>query len=399
MNYHPLNLKVLILNSAKMLALGLFVTGLAVLPEASFSQTADTKASAVAGVKVEIIDNSSTLSQAIAINQSGAVIGVREQPNEAQTIFSMVYFYADDQGSRDIPKLEGYTNLEAVALSDNGRVVGFASRPAGSGSGGLAAIVWDAATNEVKRLGCPDGYVGSHAQDITSDGTRITGYVTGAEPARMQPCLWTWKADEAKWEAEVLETRHGYNPFIMTGGTVISPDGKRIAASCTYEFIDERIVSALFLWQETEEGWKQKLIRDAAFFLHDMNDAGLIVGSISKNAQRVPCYLDVDNKLKMIDLLPGDQSGEAWGVDASGTIVGVSEDPHGPTGGPHAFMWKAGKTTAIELGDAPYSSAQGINESGQIAGMVDTVIESPGGPVEKTLAFRTIKSEASATPK
>jgi uncharacterized membrane protein len=348
---------------------------------------------------VDLIDNSDTLSQAIAINRSGAVIGVREKANADHTVFSMVYFFCDDKGSRDIPILEGYTNVEAEALSDQGLVVGFASRPIRGEGGSLTAMIWDSASGKVTNLGCPEGYVGSHAQDINADGTRITGYVTGAEPARMQPCLWTWKASEKQWDMEVLQTRHLYNPFIMTGGSVISPDGKRIAASCTYEFINDRVISALYLWHETEEGWQQKLIRDSAFYLRDMNDAGLIAGVISKGVLRLPCYFDLDKKIKMIDLLPGDESGEACGVNAEGVIVGISDDPHGPVGGPQGFVWKAGQTTPLNLGDAPFSSALGINDAGQIAGMVDSVIDSPAGPIEKTLAFRAKKRDASATPK
>ncbi len=370
---------------------------LGVLSEAAFAQEKkpdETAQPVVSQLRqgealLELIDNSPTLSQALAINQSGAIIGVREKTNPEQTIFSMTYFYCDQQQSTDLPLLEGFTNTEAFALSDNGLVVGLASRPVGTAGGSLTAIVWDSTSGKISNLGFPEGYSASHAQDISADGTRITGYVNGAEPVRMQPCVWDWNATDKVWENQVLVTKFAYNPFIMTSRVIVSPDGKRIAACCVYRMRENRGESALYTWQEKDGAWEPKLLLDSAFFLRDMNNRGLIVGFQSKVDLKFPCFVD-DSQLKFIDLLPGDESGEAWGVNSEGTIVGFSDDPRGPIGGPQAFRWKAGATAAIDFGDAPYSAAYSINDSNQIAGMLDVVRETESGTLEKTLSFRTL---------
>ncbi|MEZ6137207.1 MAG: hypothetical protein R3C53_20140 [Pirellulaceae bacterium] len=343
-------------------------------------------------LQIEVIDNSPTLSQALKINASGAIIGVREATNDEQTIFSMTYFYCDDKSSVDLPQLKGYTNVEATGLSDNGLVVGYASRPIGRTDGTITAIVWNSKTGVLTDLGKPGDYAGSHAQDISADGSTIVGYATGSDPARMKPCVWTLAGDQ-KWQATVVNTLHEYNPFIQASRVIISPNGKRIAACCTTEVTDNRILGGVFFWDLIEGQWTRKALSDDSFFLRDINDAGLIVGCVSgERGLRFPCFLDNSGKLKRIDLLPGDESGEANGVAADGTIVGFSDDPHGPEGGPQAFRWKNGKTEPIELGDAPYSAVYSINEAGQIAGLIDIVIESAtpdAAPAEKTLAFRS----------
>ncbi len=351
--------------------------------------------------ELEIIDNSPTLSQALAINASGAIIGVREASNAEQTIFSMQYFYCDDQRCYDLPLLEDYTNVEAMAVSDNGLVVGFASRPIGTAGGSLTAVVWSSATQKLTNLGRPEGYRGSLAQDICADGSKISGYVLAAEPPRLQPCVWSWHEARQAWDAQILETKIDYNPYLMSSRAILSPDGRRVAACCTFEIINEQIVSALYVWEQVDGKWERKQIHDEQFYLKDMNNAGIIVGSLAgKDGERVPCFADLQGKLTTIELLAGDVSGEAWGINSRGTIVGLSDDPRGAVGGPQAFVWQDGKTRPLDLGDAPYSAAYGINEGGQIAGLLDTVIgPDSDSPIEKTLAFRTLVPKPSPAAK
>jgi probable HAF family extracellular repeat protein len=63
---------------------------------------------------------------------------------------------------------------------------------------------------------------------------------------------------------------------------------------------------------------------------------------------------------------PFSPSSLAWGVNASGQVVG---DSGSSSGQPHAFLYTGGAMTDLgTLGGNPYSFAFGINASGQIVG-------------------------------
>ncbi|MEO8269225.1 MAG: hypothetical protein ABI557_05865, partial [Aureliella sp.] len=193
------------------------------------------------------------------------------------------------------------------------------------------------------------------------------------QPPRMLPCVWDWNPSERTWQIETLETIDAYNPYIMSSSVIISPDGQRIAACITVASLPNNIFdSSLFQWQQVDGEWKRQLISDDSMYLCDMNDAGEIAGVITRNAVRLPCLVDLSGRVTLIDLLPGDVSGEARGINSTGTIVGFSDDPPGRDGGPIAFAWQQGKTSQLALPvETTASAAFGINEQGQVAGLLD----------------------------
>lgn len=373
------------------------------------------------GYALTLYDNSETLSQTSALNELGHVIGIRETMNEERTVYTQQYFFSDGTESIDIPILEGFTSTAVAALSDNDRVVGYASRPIGHPDGSLTAIVWEAKSRKLTDLGCFPGDETSHAQDISADGTRITGYTLGAKPARMRPCVWEFHEQEAKWVCEVLDTKEMYNPFLQSGTVVVSPNGDRIAA-CVTEGFDAagNIDNALYVWERLEQGWSSRKLSEDYLRLHDMNNEGVIVGDQSAGAHRLPVIVSPEGKFTRIDLLPGDDSGIAHGINANGLVVGLSEDPVGPEGGPQAFLWEEGETRRIEFPAATeYSTALGINDRGQIVGLADFTFvkahsdelapasdssgaapdsdESQDGPLVKTLGYLRTPGEGSQT--
>ncbi len=99
----------------------------------------------------------------------------------------------------------------------------------------------------------------------------------------------------------------------------------------------------------------------------------------------------------MLELLPGDVAGEARSINEHSQIVGWSDEPMGPEGGPKACSWKmSGEATRLNLSESPYSMAYAINDAGQIAGMLTVVAgqsdppnSSADEPLEMALAFRT----------
>ncbi len=352
------------------------------------------------GFSVRLIDNSPTFSVITGINSHGAVIGLREQIDAKTQVGGQQGFYRKGETERIAPILEGYTNTEIQALSDTGQVIGYASRPIGNPKGSITAVVWDTSSGKITDLGKPMGDAGSHAQDICADGTRITGYASGSNPARLRPCVWTWNREQSTWDVDVLPTMFEYNPFLMTSNVLISPDGKRIAAC----IVSQQLPSGGFeyevhIWeQDQDQAWVNRKVGAKEFRLKDMNNRGMIVGAVkptSSNSINIrPCWVDEEGAMHLIKLFPDDVSGEALGIDESGTVVGFSDDPPGPDGGPQAFVYRDGLTKPLELPPkTQFSSAQAINSRGQIAGMMDVTIpqankqEPNSEPIVKTLGF------------
>ena len=339
----------------------------------------------IGAYKVELLDNSKILSQAVAVNSKGNVIGMRQITNAAMTIFDSRYFFANQKDSIDIKTPKEFTNLEAFALSDNDLVVGLTSRPLGDSRGSLRGFAWNAKNEELQLLLPLEGDIASHAQDVDSAGKVVVGYSTGAEPApQIRSVVWELQED-GKWAASLLPCKDSYNPYIVLSRVIVSPDGKTIAACCTERRSEfGQVDSQLYHWTRKDGKWAGKVISKEQYHLRDMNNEKQIAGSYASPGGPMPCRINSNGSVDKIELLKGDESGEAWGITPTGEVVGLSDDPRGPKGGPQAFMWSNGKTKKIDFGDSPYSAAYSINEKGQIAGLVD-VLE----PEEKTIGFRT----------
>ena len=343
--------------------------------------------------QLEVLDNSDTFSQAIGIDAHGNLLGSREVADPSGTIFSEECFYVDARGTVALPKLPDFSNVVYQEISDTGRAVGYASRPVGHPEGSLRAVVWDRATGRITSLGALPGDVSSHAQSISADGKRIAGYSTGSEPARLRPCVWTFDDAAERWQAEPLSVLLDNNPYIVSSGVRISPDGTKVAACITVEELSPFIVdSSVFLWEWSGAAWERRALSDEQMYIHAMNDRGEMAGTIVDRGVPQPCHIDGSGAVTRIALLEGDVSGAAHGIDASGTVVGFSDDPQGPTGGPRAFTWKDGRTTPLPLPETTeFSSAFAINDRGQVAGLLDVELPDPDGgdePLVKTLAFR-----------
>ncbi len=351
---------------------------------------------------LDILDNSPTFSQATAINSGGQLIGVRELVDKSGNIFSQESFFFDGEKVSQLPLLDGFTNIEASALSDTGRVVGYASRPIGHANGSLTGFVWDSKTGKLTRLMPSPDDIAAQAHDISADGQRITGYTNGSEPARLRPCVWSWNQETEKWDIEVLSVLQDYNPYTVASRVMISPDGARVAACITEkEYPGSQFDSSLFIWEWSGAKWRRRKVSDEQMVIRDMNNQGEIAAIYTDKTRRDPCFIDAAGKLTLIGTFAGDVSGEAHGINSDGTVVGFSDDPAGPEGGPQAFIWKAGKSRALKLPkETVYSSAFGINDQGQIAGLLDVVIRDDAGKKPaaagdnddeenvKTLAFR-----------
>lgn len=324
---------------------------------------------------VQLIDNSVGFSQVIDLNESGNVLGTREVTVEPSGLATEPYYWQDNRQLK-IKLLAGYTNIAPQALSDTGLVVGYATRFVGNPAGNMQAFLWDVATDQPLSLETLPGYRTSHACSVNRKGTVISGYVVGADPPRMMPCV--WERIDGNWKNTVLPTTHQFNPSLASSRVLVSPDGSQIAACITSSGRAGPLVSShrsLCVWKLQGDGsWEPSEVYQASLRLSAINDRGMIAGSRTVKTVRRAFAWDPVHGFQMLGLLEGDESAEALDVNDKGLVVGYSDDPHGPTGGPQAFIWKDGKLLALEF-PVPtlYSSATTVTDSGMIGGFLQTL--------------------------
>ena len=321
--------------------------------------------------RLRLIDQSDTVTQGLAINIRGDLVGRREYSDRIG--LATIPFYLVGGIHYEPKLLPSFTNIEVEGLSDTGLVVGYTSRAPVADGGSLLAYVWSP-DGEIKELSPVKGDVSSHAHDVDSAGTRITGYSIGRNPPRIRPCLWELDRSTATWTCRELPVRNPYNPFLMTSRVLISPDGQTVVACVTKSLSLvsgslHRVVNELVAWQTWEGAWVRVPRHHHNFRLRDVNDDGVVVGTCTYERRNRACTVSADNKLTLIDLLPGDDSNEAHAVSADGTIVGFSDPPPGPDGGPTAFIASEGHVAQLPLPiTTAYSAALGMSESGDVCG-------------------------------
>jgi probable HAF family extracellular repeat protein len=321
--------------------------------------------------KLELLDNSPSLSQAIDINRYGHIIGLKDVTVPKVGFMEQSYFW-DGQLELAMPDLTGYTNTQATALADNGLVVGYAARAPGDGDGNMEACLWNTVDNAVIGLGRLEGHGASHAFDISADGSLVVGYSSGRDPTTMVPVV--WQRSDGDWHCQRLSTIHDFNPYLLTARVVISGDGSKIAACITVRIIDRPIAklyeSSTFLWQRDENGtWQREKLSDHQLRLGDINDAGMLTGSCLVGTTRRGFVITPQREFQLLEPLEGDDATGGTDVNNEGTVVGYSDDPQGPEGGPTAFLWRGGNLERLEIpGDPYFSWAAAINDAGDIAG-------------------------------
>jgi uncharacterized membrane protein len=329
--------------------------------------------------QVRLIENSKTLSQAIAINSALDVIGTREVTQGPVSSFRGFFRRGDVDYEFEIPKT--YTNLEPCALSENGFVAGYVSRPLGSDKS-MLGFVWDSKTQEILLLQPLETDSICQAQDISADGKIVSGYSTGSNPPRTRPCVWELTDGSTVLMPRELSTIIDNNPFVQGGRVLISPDGKRVAASIAEEQLSPiDFNSSLFVWENSDTGeWIRRKISDEQPKLKDINNSGAVVGSLKIEGILRACVVDLQGKIILIDLMPGDESNEAYGITSDGIIVGLSDDPMGGDGGPTAFVFKDGVVSPLSMPKKTiHSAALAISDSGAICGYLSEATDGEEG--------------------
>jgi hypothetical protein len=117
-----------------------------------------------------------------------------------------------------------------------------------------------------------------------------------------------------------------------------------------------------------------------------VNDGGEIVGFYTDSAGNFQAFFDVDNKLTTITC-PNTADTRAYGIGNDGAILGDYVDSGGTSY--HGLLYASDKCNTIDVPGAVWTSAKGINASGQISGWYTTA-GSFHGFVRSGTQFQTV---------
>ena len=284
-------------------------------------------------------------SQPWSINDAGFIVGARGNwsgPSEA-FLWSPDAPRATSGAVLDLPvAVEAW----AMGINNASQVVGF-----GLGAGGVRAFLYDGAVHD---LGVPSGWIASYAHGI-NDGTprMVVGAIERSAPYARAAFAWTVTAAGAGF------TITASGPLTGLGGAGSEAFG--------------------------------------------VNDAGTVVGGADNAAGQQRPVLWTAGTLVPTDLgvLAGHSYGYAYGINATGTVVGHSRG----SGCGVAVVWAPGgaaPTPLPGLGGCN-SDARSINDAGDIAGYASrkrggarAVIWRPSGSGYSVTELGSISGSASS---
>ena len=331
----------------------------AILPSSSASESED--------IQIEMIPSDVGIIQIQRLSNSGTMLGTREM--QRQGVLMMSPFVVQNGKSKKPPVLSGFTAADFYNVSETGVVVGTAGRAPNPEHSNFKGYLWSIQHAETIPLPLPDSFTASRAIDISASGKSVSGFVVGSKPPRIVPCV--WRENESRWQCDLLSVSDVYNPFLTSSKVVISDDGQFVAACISDTRSDKSVIARnrLHLWTREGDQWTRKKVSERGFGLAEVNNQGQVVGYLVERGFRYPVLIDPTKGMSKIDLLPGDVRGQAMDINNQGTVVGFSDDPGGPTGGPQAIVCEKGKTRPLELPSGTiYSSALTINDKGEIGG-------------------------------
>ncbi len=294
------------------------------------------------------------------MNGRGEVIGFEWADDEALPgVVEQRPFFARGREMIYLPLLEGYTATFPAAVSDDGLVVGRASKPAPPGvlvPMRNQAFLWDARAG-IRGLGVLEGDRASFASGITRDGRRISGYSVGDD--RVRACVWDRDGDG--WKGTALPHANG----LGSNTVAISGDGRSVAA------VDG---ASPCLWTRGDSGvWSREVIGDAGSLLpRAVNDSGTVVGLQSTGDGLTHAVIwSREAGRRQLEKPEGYVRSEALAVNNSGTVVGMVDGPAGSKVGPNAFVFEKGRLRLLDEGGLNFATATAINDNGQVAGVME----------------------------
>jgi uncharacterized membrane protein len=308
---------------------------------------------------------------ATGINGHGEIVGFEDaELPDLPGVIAQRPFFARGKEITYLPLLPGYTATFPAAVSDEGLVVGRASKPAPPGVRVLLrnqAFVWDAQAG-IRGLGVLEDDSASFACGITRDGRCISGFSVGAKGSRA--CLWE-RHDGGnggmRWRCRALPQEFALGSNVVA----ISDDGTHVAA------VDGVLPC---LWSRDAAGnWSREVIGEASSLVpRAVNNFGTVAGvRFTGDGLTHAVVWTRDQGYKRIEEPEGYVRSEASAVNNGGAVVGMIDGPGGSPIGPNAFLFEAGRLRRIDEGGPNFAAATAINDQGQVTG----VMEKPEEPV------------------
>lgn len=295
-----------------------------------------------------------------AMNGRGEVVGFEWADDEVHLgVVEQKPFFARGRKMTRLPLLEGYTATLPAAVSDDGLVVGRASKPAPPGVRvplRNQAFLWDA-KGGIRGLGVVEEDRTSFASGISRDGRCISGSSVGDD--RVRACV--WERDGDGWKANVLPHASGLGSHTVA----ISGDGRYVAG------VDG---AAPCLWTRGASGeWSREEIGDAGSLIpRAVNDSAVVVGGQSTGDGLTHAVIwSREAGRRRLEKPEGFQRSEALAVNNAGTVVGMVDGPASSRLGPNAFVFENGRLRLLDEGGSSFASATAINDQGQVAGVME----------------------------
>lgn len=310
--------------------------------------------------KYQIVTPKDDAIVATAINAGGEIVGFEwvEEKKHPGIVVQMP-FYAKGKEITYLPLLAGYTATFPADLSDEGLVVGRASKPAPPGvivPLRNQGFIWDAKTG-IRGLGVLKDDSASFACGITSDGRRISGFSVG--PNRMRACIWEKYGDV--WRANPMP-----HEFQLGSNTVaMSDNGKFLTA------MDGELPC---LWSEDAAGgWSREVIAGKGVLVpRAVNNSGTVVGLRFTGDGLTHAMLRTrKGSAQEIKEPEGYLRSEASAINNEGVVVGMVDGPNGSKTGPRPFVYENGRVRLMDEGGPAFTAATAINDHGQVSGVME----------------------------
>jgi uncharacterized membrane protein len=297
---------------------------------------------------------------ATGINGRGEIVGFEWiEDTRHPGVINQVPFFAKGKEMTYLPLLKGYTATFPAAVSDDGRVVGRASKPVVPGVRvplSNQAFVWDAQSG-IRGIGVLEGDSASFACGITRDGRRISGYSVGDD--RVRGCV--WDRDGEGWKGTALP----HTSRLRSTTVAISGDGRFIAA------VDGE---SPCLWSRDASGqWTRERIGDAGSLVpRAVNDSGTVAGvQFTGDGMTHAAIWSRSGGTQRLPEPEGYVRSEALAINNQGEVAGMVDGPGGSKIGPDAFIYAGGRLRLLDEGGPSFGSATAINDRGQVAGVLE----------------------------
>jgi uncharacterized membrane protein len=299
---------------------------------------------------------------ATGINARGDIVGFEpmERPERPGIVDEAPFFLARGKSVTYLPLLKGYTATFPAALSDDGLVVGRASKPGSRNVRVMLrnqAFVWDAGQG-IRGLGALEGDWSSLATGVSRDGRRVSGFSVGDN--RIRACVWDRDGETWKGTAMAHEGR-------LSSTTVpISDDGKRVAGV-------DGVVPCL--WTLGDSGtWSREVIGGGGELMpRGVNNAGVVVGVRFAPGGTHAAVWTREKGIRLVPEPKGYVRSEAMAVNNLGVVVGMVDGPAGSKTGPNAFAYglESGKYRVLDEGGPNFAGANAVNDLLQVTGVME----------------------------